>query len=401
MKISLIDSAFPMSKQKNIGIATRCIKWQLLRHGIEITKNINNSDYIFLSSTHPIESIYAKKLKKYNKKIVLGGAGALSPYAYLDHVDYVVLGDGDNIFKNLKNNIEIENFPNVLTKDKKKVSINYNFPWGCPPIKMEDGSYQIFCGRGCKNKCFFCQTGWALKYKESPIDIVSKSIILSNRKNKLNYLSNDLSQHSFYKKLPASGHGSYSVKFIKKNGLPLARQIRLGIEGVSERLRNYVNKPIKHEDLIKCTSWLNQNKKGVRWFMIAGLPSETDDDWKELKAAVMEWKKITPKGFLELSFTAFCPDPATPLAIMPINDSYYDNFLEFKSWFFDGIGWSPRIRIHAPQQPKSRLKKAKASMALSEKELYQGGYFGPNDCVDYPYKKAAKKIAEKLKNGSI
>jgi len=37
-----------------------------------------------------------------------------------------------------------------------------------------------------------------------------------------------------------------------------------------------------------------------------------------------------------------------------------------------------------------------AHMGLSEKELRQGGNWGPNDRIEYPYKKAVHKIAEKL-----
>lgn len=395
MKIFVADAAFPLDKQHSMGMAARCVIWQIKKNGLEVIKSIDDSDYIFVSSTHPQEANYLKKFVVYKKPVVVGGAGALSPAHYLKYCDYVVLGDGKNVIEAIKDKKDIASISNVYDGKKNKVHINFDFPWDCPPIKTEDGGFSIFCGRGCKNKCYFCQTGWALKYKENPKSPAQLSIALS-KKNKISYLSNDLSQHSFYKNLPKTNHGSYSIRFLKKTGLPPARQIRLGVEGVSHKIRSLVNKPISHEDLVKCTSWLNQNKKSVRWFMIAGLPFETIEDWKELKEAVIDWKKITAKGVLEISFTAWCPDPATPFATMPLDDGYYDNFLDFKSWFFDGIGWSNRIKLYAPQQPKSRLKKAMASMALSKEDLYRGGRFGANDCVVYPYKTAAKKIAAKM-----
>lgn len=394
MKIFMIDAAFPLSKQKSMGMAARCVKWQILKSGLTLSDRVESCDYIFFSSTHPIEASKLKHLKKYQKKIIVGGAGALSPYAYLDYCDCVVLGDGQEVIESIKNKKDIEILDNVLTRSKASVNINFNFPWNCPPIKTEDNSISIFCGRGCKNKCLFCQTGWALKYCENP---VSPSSIAKkfHKTHKISYLSNDLSQHTFYRSLPSTGHGSYSIRFLKKNGLPPAHQIRLGIEGVSQKIRSYVNKPISNEDLVNCTSWLNQNKKTVRWFLIAGIPTETDDDWHELKDAILTWKKITPKGVLELSFTAWCPDPATPLCIMPLDDAYFDRFLDFKRWFFDGVGWSNRIKLYAPQKPISRLKKAMASLCIDEKKLYAGGNFGPNDCVNYPYKIASKKLAIK------
>jgi len=37
-----------------------------------------------------------------------------------------------------------------------------------------------------------------------------------------------------------------------------------------------------------------------------------------------------------------------------------------------------------------------AHMGLNEKELREGGKWGPNDRVEYPFKKAVHKIGEKL-----
>lgn len=171
--------------------------------------------------------------------------------------------------------------------------------------------------------------------------------------------------------------------------------MRLGVEGVSSRLRAAVNKPIPADDLVKCSSWLNANGRSVRWFLIAGIPGESGQDWEELRECVQHWKRITPKGVLALSFTAWCPDPATPIATQPLVDDYWGRWEEFKAWFFNGVGWSNRVKLMGPQQPKSRLQKAMASMALDERTLRRGGDWGPNDIVQYPFKKTAKKLGSK------
>lgn len=133
--------------------------------------------------------------------------------------------------------------------------------------------------------------------------------------------------------------------------------------------------------------------------MIAGLPGETKDDWEELKDVVLRWKSITSKGVLALSFTAFSPDPATPLSIEPITDDYWDYFLDFKEWFFGGKGWSNRIKLMNPQQPKTRMQKAIFSMGLSEQQLRRGGYFSPNwERLSYPYK---QKVEQKMRKRSV
>ena len=393
MKVCVIDTSFPLEKQQNRGMAVKCVLWQLSKYDIEVTENLLSADLFLLSSVHPLTAKYGERLKKYKKPIIFGGAGALSPSAYLHFGDFVVCGDGDAVFKALSKGRDISSLPNVLVHGKKNVEIDQSFPFQCPPIQQEDGSFSVWCGRGCKNKCYFCQTGWALEFQENPIspEYIARNLIKQGRK--ISYLSNDLLQHSFYEKLPAVAHGSYSIRFMKKNGLPPARLIRIGVEGISERLRTFVNKPISREDLVKCSSWLNQNKKGVRWFLIAGLPTETADDWEELKDSIMFWKKITPIGVLELSFTAWCPDPATPLAVMPLNDDYYERFLGFKEWFFSGVGFSNKIKLYAPQSPKTRLEKAMFSMDIEKDTLYRGGYKeNGNSIVNYPYKKAVEHI---------
>jgi hypothetical protein len=262
-----------------------------------------------------------------------------------------------------------------------------------PPIQAEDGAYRLWCGRGCKNKCAFCQTAWAHTYSEhpDPDSLVRAAQGLLQRGKRINYLSNDPAQHSFFTRLPPVDHGSYSVRFLAKYGLPHARQIRLGVEGVSARLRAAVGKPISDDDLVGCTSWLNAHGKGVRWFMIAGLPGETSDDWLALRGVIKRWKEMTPKGVLGISFTAWCPDPATPIATLPIVDDYWQHFTEFKEWFFSGVGWSNRIKLMMPQQPESRMLKAELAMGLPDRELREGGDPGPNQRVNYPYSYGADR----------
>jgi len=396
MKFFLADTSFPLKKQSSAGMGMKCVQWQLLQHSADIVRDPRQADWIFLSSVHPQTAIYARKFRGMKGKVIFGGPGALSPSYYLHFANYVCVGDSQKLVKSIINCQEIEPLDNVLTENKESVTVDENFPFQCPPIQQEDGSFSVWCGRGCKNNCYFCHTGWALTYKESPNHPENIAKGLLARGSKISYLSNDLLQHSFYAKLPHVAHGSYSVRFLRKNGLPPARLVRLGVEGVSSRLRTYVKKPISFDDLVKCTSWLNQNKKGVRWFLIAGLPTETSEDWTELKSAIMMWKKITPKGVLELSFTAWCPDPSTPLAIMPLNDDYYQNFVEFREWFFRGVGFSNRIKLYQPRKPESRLKMAVCSMDSNKQSLNSGGIWGGNSIVQYPFKNKVRKLGDNL-----
>jgi len=256
-------------------------------------------------------------------------------------------------------------------------------------MQAEDGAYRVWAGRGCKKKCKFCPTGYSFVYSENPDGdrLARDARLLISQGKRVAYLSNDLMQHSFAAKLPDVEHGSFSVEYMRKNGLPKARQIRIGVEGVSQRLRTFVSKPISKRDVVDCTVWLNENKKSVRWFMLAGLPSETSEDWLELRESIQEWKRLTSKGVLGVSFTAFIPHPGTPFALEKVTDDYWVNYLEFKDWFFGGIGFSNRVKLMFPQQPEQRVKKAMFTLGLSESQVREGGHQSPNNRLLYPYQK--------------
>jgi len=403
MKYSIFDACFSENNQSGRGLSAEYLAWELRRHNLTESK-ISDSDCILATcqSTEALPAIQTLRKRYPDKIIIVGGAASTSPYCFGQYCNIVCVGDGQAFLSALFSQgiVAASKLPNAwIAGETRRISIDQSFPWDLPPIQAEDNAYRLWCGRGCKNKCWFCQTGWAYTYSEHPHpkSIVSQANHLLQRGKKIAYLSNDVSQHSFYSQLPPVAHGSYSVNFLRRVGSPPpARQIRLGIEGVSERIRKSVGKPISNDDLIGCTRWLNAAGKSVRWFMIAGLPGETDGDWEELRRAIQQWKMQTPKGVLALSFTAFCPDPATPLAVAPINDLYWDRFVAFKKWFFDGTGWSNRVKLMAPQQPKTRMEKAMRSMGLSESELREGGHPGPNSRVIYPYESACNAIRSKI-----
>lgn len=400
LKICVIDACFPVNNQ-TFGMAALWMQWYIPQCGGIVT-DLYSADVVAITCVFPDVEKTVRQIKKITRApIVCGGSGALSPYSIGKFCDAVCVGNGQRFLKTLceKGIDEAKKLPESwIDGESRHVDVASGFCWDCPPVKFEQNGYRVFCGRGCKKKCKFCQTGWAIEYEENPNPkkLISQINNLREQGKTFAYLSNDPMQHSFFKLLPNVEHGSYSLDFIKKNGLPSCRQIRLGVEGVSERLRELCGKPISHNDLVKATVWLNENKKSVRWFMIAGLPTEDKKDWHELMRAIMDWKKISSKGSLQLSFTAWCPEPATPFGKCKVKDDYWDNWISFKDWFFDGDGWSNRVRLFNPQTPKARMEKIKLSTGMTEDQLRTGGSWGPNDRVNYPYKKQRNEIANRI-----
>lgn len=396
-RVAVLDACFSEAKQQSAGLAATWLR-TVCADGMEVVEP-SRADVILVTCVAAEQHKYVEGVKKRHRHatVVVGGAASTSPAAFFESSDAICLGDGQRFLHALRDGglAEATALSNVWVRGKASVEIDHDFPWNFPPIQAEDGAYRVWAGRGCKNKCLFCQTGWAMPYAENPdrqrVAAAARRLVAA--KKRVAYLSNDLTQHSFFSALPLAEHGSFSFRFIKKYGLPPARTVRLGVEGVSARLRAAVNKPIPTDDLVKCSSWLNANGRSVRWFLIAGLPGEEGQDWDELRESVQHWKRITPKGVLALSFTAWCPDPATPIATQPLADDYWARWEAFRAWFFGGVGWSSRIKLMGPQQPKTRIVKAMASMGLDEATLRRGGDWGPNDIVRYPFKSAAKKLS--------
>jgi radical SAM superfamily enzyme YgiQ (UPF0313 family) len=392
LQIAAIDACFSLYKQQNAGLSTRCVRW-MLSQSKKQTCSVAEASVLFVSCQDPEQAKFVEGLRRKfrNKLIVVGGAAATSPRVFCESSDAVVIGHGRPFCDAIcADGIDAAmSLPNVWVRGKTEIKVDSGFEWKMPPIETEGGQWSVSCGRGCKKKCLFCQTGWAYEYSENPdpISLLRQIKNLNASKKRVSYLSNDPAQHSFSSQLPKTDAASYSIQYIKATKeLPAARQLRIGVEGISERLRRLVGKPITHVDLVNVSVWLANNGRSVRWFLLCGLPWEKTEDWEELKLSVSEWKSRTAKGVLALSLTAWMPEPATPMRSQPLVDDYYQNWLEFKEWFFGGRGWSNRVKLMQPGAPATRLEKAKWHMATSERELLSGGHRGPNcTIVNYPF----------------
>ncbi len=324
-----------------------------------------------VTSVHPLQAGKVARIAKKYTPVIVGGPGALSPGAY-ESAAAVVLGDYRAFFAELSKRgyDAATNLSNVFVHSESRgVSIDSSFDWSASGrYRAEDGKVQVFCSRGCKRRCAFCQTGWALNYSENP-DV--DSVILQAAGAKVTLVSNALSQVSYFDRLPASA-ASHTLREAVSLGVSSAT-VRVGIEGVSQRLRKAVQKPISNQELVDGTLLLNRRGCQVRWFLIAGLPGEVWEDWLELTDCVKAYTTNHARGTLQISFTAYVPEPSTPLKGQPYSEEYFEHYERFARWYFDYARIN-HLSIFRPQGPKPRAAKAAAQMHPS------------NDRVLYPHR---------------
>ena len=198
--------------------------------------------------------------------------------------------------------------------------------------------------RGCGRMCRFCQPGHVtLPIRErSAEDIIkiTKDLInntgydeysllslssndYSNIAEVIKELSVDFNKRKINVSLPSQRIDGFSLELanlmqsVRKAGMTLAP------EAGSQRLRNVIKKNISEEQIIKASTTLYENGwSKIKFYFIAGLPTETLEDMDEmaelLEKIKNETKRIKREKNLDYGFEITCtlsifvPKPFTP-----------------------------------------------------------------------------------------
>ncbi len=385
MNLAVIDANYTQDKYEGMGAAW--LRWELHQAGVtEAAPELADVLLCTVSSQQGVAELRGAIRRTGNKRarVIVGGGGAYAPAVFDGIADVICVGEGARFVRVLMADgyDAAMALPECWTPgDSRPVMPNTDFPWELPPLKHPDGTVRVFGSRGCRYRCLFCQTGWETTYRVNPNPgrLQQQIRALEQQGARLAIITNDGAEIG----VRLTGQSEFlSVRLENlKRLMPITRQttksVRIGVEGVSERLRRAVAKPVSNADLLNVTFGLLGNGVGVRWFFIPGLPGETDADYDDLRFLVGELRKL-PKGVVMMNFHAFIPQPATPLSVLPLTDDYWERFDEFRRWFFHGPGFTRHVQIIAPAQYPGRLKRAMESMAATEAELRRGWWSDDN-----------------------
>jgi hypothetical protein len=360
------------------GLAASWLRWEAHRANIPLVEP-SEADIILttVSSQQGISDL-KRAIKSLRGAIVLGGGGAYAPAIFDPYIRCACVGEGARFVQTLfrAGTAAAYALPEAWCPGEDRAVIpNQDFPWDIPPLQHPDGTIRLFGARGCRYRCAFCQTGWEQGYHANPDlqTLERRFLALERAQRRVAVVTNDGGDGH-------AGGGQQEFLSIRFDGLvPLlptltrakCKSVRIGVEGVSERLRDAVGKPVPTNELVDVCHLLAARGIGVRLFFITGLPGESADDYIEMRSLIQGLSR-NEKGAIMLNFHAFIPQPATPLCIPPLEDFYWERFEDLRRWFFDGPGFTRRVQIIPPARYKGRIARACESMAASESELRRG-----------------------------
>ena len=275
-----------------------------------------------------------------------------NPEPYKNIFDFMILGDGEQLFKKvleilaqrlskdetlkLLSGLQGVYVPNISSSVKKITEDLENIIYS--PILSEASYFKntfiIEVARGCMNRCAFCTASYLnLPFRFYSYEKIIEAIELGLQyTNKIALLGAQISAHpDFIKiinyiraKIESGCNIELGISSLRTDAVTpdLVKTLVLGgqknstiaIEAASERLRKYINKNLKEEQILNAVRIARENGlRGLKIYSMIGIPTENQDDIDEFLVLAKKIKSEN-KGFeLTFSFSTFVPKPQTPL----------------------------------------------------------------------------------------
>ena len=274
--------------------------------------------------------------------VVFGGQTSYAPEPIVAFADIVALGDGELTGVGIAALLHAGHAKRevmTLLDGVDGYYVPFHHPHGRPRfVRVEQRSYDpvivrpgepgqrqainLEIARGCKSKCAFCPIGWAGgTYREAEKTAV-ETALAEHAGKRIWTFAPDYSAVSWVGELEAvlDRHGcspvsrdariDYTQRHLDRGGQ--VRDFAFGIEGLSERLRHALAKPLSRDLILDVMGKLSGRVREVKWYMIVGLPGETDADLVEFIDLLTALRGVYD-GRLIISPTPLQSVPHTPL----------------------------------------------------------------------------------------
>lgn len=179
---------------------------------------------------------------------------------------------------------------------------------------------EIEMSKGCPRRCLFCIHPWRHRYQESPQEKI-EAFIRAHPGKGIGLVSNSSDDVSYYYKIADLLTEVGKTDMIVSNAVQglteevvsqRKREMLLGVEGMSERLRWIVNKPISRKVYMDKLDLCLRHGRQIRSVHQFNLPGEEARDFDEFLADVKYMRKQHKKGSWALPFIPNQPSAHTP-----------------------------------------------------------------------------------------
>ena len=273
-----------------------------------------------------------------------------NPKPYQAFFDFMIIGDGEDVFEKVLDILllrcskeetlsKLSELDGVYIPGKpvNREAVSLNNVIYTPIISDKSyfkNTFIVEVARGCMNRCAFCTASYVnLPFRhyeyEKIIDAIELGLKYTNKvallgaqisshpqfDNIMNYLREKI-ENGFDIELGISSLRTDSItpQTVRTLVMGGQRHTTIAIEAASERLRKFINKNLKEEQILNAVKICADNGlKGLKIYSMIGIPTETDDDIKEF-LRLAKIIKDENKGFnIDFSFSTFVPKPQTPL----------------------------------------------------------------------------------------
>lgn len=403
---------------------------------IDINKNLIDAlafslsfDFDFMGVFEILEKLkipFYKNDRDENSPLIFSGGPVIStnPRPYEAFFDFMIIGDGEEVFLNVLNILkkrlpkeetldELSKLEGVYIEGKqvKKTTVKLNNVIYTPIISENSyfkNTFIIEVARGCMNRCAFCTASYLnLPFRYNDYNKIIDAIELGlKHTNKIALLGAQISAHPDFDKIMnflrdkiKNGENiELGISSLRTDAVTpeLVQTLVLGgqkhstiaIEAASERLRKFINKNLKEEQILNKVKICRENGlKGLKIYSMIGIPTETDKDIDEF-IELAKKLKAENKGFnIEFSFSTFVPKPNTPMQWAKREDT---NSLEAKQKYlekeFNKLGISSKFSSAKWDFWQTVVSRGGTEISELLVEVYKkGGKIGA-------YKSAAKEL---------
>ena len=240
--------------------------------------------------------------------VIVGGPGCLNVRPFLCWFDVAVFGRAEDLIVMLVRETlagHRMDHPSVCYADSFAMDRTYQIAQASQPwphsVRLESGKLWTERAIGCQRKCLFCAYTWQRRNIGGDQSGSGAADAMWNR--------------------PDDEVTVFDLDLARPGTWPGFRII--GMDGMSERLRRAINKPITRDMLRSLFAGLCQrtDQHEVKVYNIVGYPTETKDDWREFLDDLRSVDSMASKGKqwkLVVHCTPFRPMPATPAACWPM-----------------------------------------------------------------------------------